>query len=133
MRQLAGFVVSALWAFAWRPGGLLIAQAAATDTSSALVPLLAGSPFGVCLVLVLIGWLAPKSTVERLVEALADVKGQRDALAVQQAEMIPVLVSIQNTMIPTLDRSQAALNAATAEIRELRAEVRRLADSLGKS
>lgn len=131
MSRLAWLAASLLWAVVWRPGGLLIAQATG-DVSSTLLPLLAGSPFGVCLILVMIGWLSPKSTVDRLVEALADVKAQRDALAVQQAEMIPVLVSVQQNMIPTIDRSQTALVAATDQIRELRTEVRALAALLGR-
>lgn len=128
--RLVGFAASGLWAIVARPGGPLLSQAgqAGTDISGALVPLLAGSPFGVCLVLVLFGWLAPKSTVERLADALADVKSQRDALAAQQAEVIPVLVTVQTTMIPTLDRSQQALASATREIEQLRGEVRRLGD-----
>lgn len=129
MRQFVGLAVSLAWAVAWRPDGLLVAQAGA-DATSTLLPLLAGSPFGVCLVLVLIGWLSPKSTVDRLVEALADVRKQRDDLAAQQLEVIPVLVSVQQTMIPTVDRSERALVAVTKEIVDLRAEVRRLTEKL---
>lgn len=108
------------------PTDWLIGQVGADPVSA----LIAAGPAGICLVLVLLGMLSPKSTVDRTLEALADVKQQRDALAAQQAEVIPVLVQVQTTMIPTLDRSQLALSQAVREIEQLRGEVKRLGDLL---
>jgi hypothetical protein len=86
----------------------------------------AWGPGGVAFGLILFGIMVPKYVLDRAYKDLADVRAQRDALVAQQAEVIPVLVSVQENMMPTLARTQSALDAATREIAELRREVQRL-------
>jgi hypothetical protein len=78
------------------------------------------------------GLVVPKYVVDRVDRQLSKVEDQRDALAEQLNEVIPVLVQVQTTMIPALDRSQEALRVATAEIVELRRAVATLTERVAR-
>jgi hypothetical protein len=83
-------------------------------------------PGGVLVVLVLIGIIVPKYVVDRLDKDLVRLQAQRDDLIAQQAEVIPVLVEVQKTMLPAVAAVQHALESQTRELAQLRDEVRRL-------
>lgn len=82
----------------------------------------------VAVILLLVGIVAPKYVVDRLVSDLAQVREQRDALVAQQAEVIPVLVKVNDTLIPTVATNTQALRDLTQQVSALSAEVRRLSD-----
>lgn len=130
MRILAAAAASFIWALTWRPGGLVLAQATAVggDPMSALI---AAGPAGVCLVLVLVGWLNPKSVTDRQDRALERAEKQRDDLAVQLAEVIPVLALVQTTMLPMAESNKAAMAAQQQHLDGLTVEIRRLGDIVG--
>lgn len=81
-------------------------------------------PGGIAFAMLLFGVMAPKYVVDRLIADLAQARAQRDDLVAQQAEVIPVLVEVKNTLLPTLTATQVALSAQSREISELRTEVR---------
>lgn len=127
MRILAAAVTTSIWALVWRPGGLVLAQATAggADPIGALI---AAGPAGVCLVLVLVGWLNPKSVTDRQDRALERLERQRDDLAAQLAEVIPVLALVQQQVLPMAETSRAAIASMTQQMAQLSADIRRLTD-----
>lgn len=89
--------------------------------------LIALGPLGISLVLVVVGWLVPKPSVDRLIADLDRVTKQRDDLVRQQAtEVLPVLVMVNAKLVPALETSTAADAALRSEIGSLTVEVRRL-------
>jgi hypothetical protein len=83
-------------------------------------------PGGVLVILVLVGIIVPRYVVDRLDQDLVRVIAQRDDLIAQQAEVIPVLVEVQKTMLPAVAAVQHALESQSRELAQLRDEVRRL-------
>jgi hypothetical protein len=108
------------------------------DAASTFDELKTWGPAGVMLAMVLSGLLVPKYVIDRLDRQLQKVEAQRDAFAAQATEMIPVLAKVNETMIPSLNRSADAkealvreVTAMRAEMTEMRAELRRLGDRAG--
>jgi hypothetical protein len=112
-------------------GGWLYAQAG-SGLSVDIPALVKDSIAGACLLLVLTGWLNPKTLVDRQDATLARAEKQRDELAKQQGEVIPVLVMVQQQMLPALKESTEALKMQTTEIAAARAEIVRLHEEIGR-
>lgn len=114
-------------ALAWVRSSSVVAQAAGDGSiGGALDGLIALGPVGICLVLIVIGWLWPKPAVDRLRADLDRVTKQRDDLVSQQAtEVLPVLVMVNAKIAPALEASTAADQALRAQIEALTVELRR--------
>jgi hypothetical protein len=125
VRLLAAAAASFIWALVWRPGWLVLAQASPAG-GDPIAALIAAGPAGVCLVLVLVGWLNPKSVTDRQDRALERAEKQRDDLAAQLAEVIPVLALVQTTMLPMAESNKAAMAAQQQHLDVLTVEIRRL-------
>lgn len=102
---------------------LLVGQAGGFDWLSEVSK---WGPGGVLVVLVLVGIIVPKYVVDRLDRDLVRVIAQRDDLIAQQAEVIPVLVDVQKSLLPAVAGLQHALENQQRELAGLRDEVRRL-------
>lgn len=99
--------------------------------SDALSKLLVSGPFGVCLALVIGGVLSPPSTVKALSERVVRAEQQRDAATTQLIEgVVPVLTLVNQTVVPSLDRSATAKDAMARELARLSDEQGRLREDI---
>lgn len=113
--------------WAWALSAPVVAQATGAEVGNALDGLLRVGPVGVVLVLVLVGWLVPKPSYDRLAMDLDRAVKQRDDLVAQQAtEVLPVLVMVNAKLVPALDASTAADAALRQEVARLAEAVHRL-------
>ena len=130
----AAFTVAAAWALAPRVAQVVPEP---TDLVGGLTQY---GPLGLCLALLLFGWLSPRSVTDRQDRALEKAEKQRDDLIHQQgAEVIPVLSAVQQRMMPAMQESVDAIkDAAVAQSHfaeqqaALVAEVKRLAEIIDR-
>lgn len=128
-------VLAIVAGWAWALSAPVVAQATGAESVGGAVDrLIALGPVGIVLVLMMFGWLVPKPAFDRLLRDLDRVVQQRDDLVRQQAtEVLPVLVRVNDRLIPALDASTAADTALRAEITRLQEDVRRLRDMVDGS
>ena len=96
------------------------------NASDPLSTLLTYGPLGVFLILILVGWLAPKPTVDDLKQARDQAEKQRDDLiATYEQQVIPALNAVAHDVLPALlDAKQSSRDAVNA-FQRLQDEIRR--------
>lgn len=118
-----------MWRWVWVLGAEPTPTPAAPgipDGSSVTSYLAYYGPIGLCLLLVVAGWLNPKGVTDRLDSALIRVEKQRDDLVAQMAEVIPVLIRVQDVLLPAAQNMSRELSVQSEEIKRLTEEIKRL-------
>jgi hypothetical protein len=86
-------------------GLLLAGQILGQELPAPYNALLTYGPLGIFMVLYLLGYIPSRAELLRQIERAERAEAQRDALTEQAAEKtLPLLVEVQRTMVPTLER-----------------------------
>lgn len=90
--------------------------------------LLIYGPLGIVVILMIVGLLVAKPTLDDVKKRAEKAENQRDALVETMKQVAPVLDKVLDEVLPALKSAQGDLQGAGRELKGLADEIRRLSD-----